>query len=170
VQTANFLAYGSLLLVFAYALRQAIRGERGAVGGPILVALYAIAMLVAGIFTTDPSLGYPVGAPSVHTTHGTIHAFAGLSVFTLLPSAAFVMAWHFASQGSPGRAAYSIVVGVAMIVFFFGGFAVGQFPGAPIGLYQRATIITGWTWIGMMAWSRWQNSSARASSAAAELL
>jgi Protein of unknown function (DUF998) len=157
VQTANFLVYGVALGAFAVALRQAIKGSSGAIAAPILLGLYAVAMLVAGVFTTDPNLGYPVGAPAVHTTHGTIHAFAGLSVFTLLPAAAFVMAWHFGRSARSTRwAVYSAAVGVAMILFFFGGFAVGQFQGAPTGLYQRVAIITGWTWIAMVAWFMWR--------------
>jgi hypothetical protein len=45
---------------------------------------------------------------------------------------------------------------LALIVVFFGGFAVGQVPGAPTGLYQRIAIITGWTWIAMVAWRELQ--------------
>jgi hypothetical protein len=42
--------------------------------------------------------------------------------------------------------------GVLIIVFFFGGFAIGQYAGALTGLYQRVTIVTGWTWIAAIAW------------------
>lgn len=153
MQIANFLVFGVLMVVFAIALRAAIAGTRGSIGAPVLLGLFAIAMLVAGIFTTDPGLGYPPGAAEVHTLHGTIHGFAGLAVFTLLPAAAFVMAWHFASADRSVRwAAYSIAVGAALVILFFGGFAVGAVHGAPTGLYQRIAIITGWTWIAAVAW------------------
>lgn len=152
VQVANFLLLGTLMLVSALGLRVAIAGTRGSIGAPVLLGMFAIAMLVAGVFTTDPGLGYPVGAPEVHTTHGTIHGFAGLAVFTLLPAAAFVMAWHFAATRAARWAVYSVAVGLALIVLFFGGFAVGQVQNAPTGLYQRIAIITGWTWIAMVAW------------------
>lgn len=153
VQVANFLVFGVSMLVFAVGLRSSLAGTRGSVGGPVLLALFAIAMLVAGLFTTDPGLGYPVGAPPVHTLHGTIHGFAGLSVFTLLPAAALVMAWHFATaERAAAWTLYSIAVAVALIVLFFGGFAVGAVHDAPTGLFQRITIITGWTWIAALAW------------------
>jgi hypothetical membrane protein len=153
VQVVNFMFFGLLTLGFATGLRLAMAGSRGSIGAPALLFLFAGAMLVAGTFSTDPGLGYPPGAAEVHTLHGTIHGFAGLAVFTLLPAAAFVMAWHFASAQRSGRwAAYSIAVGVALIVLFFGGFAVGQVPDAPTGLYQRLAIVTGWTWIAMIAW------------------
>ena len=152
VQVLNFLVFGVLMLAFALGLRLVTAGSRGSIGGPVLLALFATAMLVAGIFTTDPGLGYPVGAAEVHTTHGTIHGFAGLAVFTLLPVASFVMAGHFAAERSALWAIYSAAVGIALIVLFFGGFAVGQVSGAPLGVYQRIAIITGWTWIAMVAW------------------
>ncbi len=37
-------------------------------------------------------------------------------------------------------------------MLFFGGFAVGQWPNAPTGLYQRIAIISRWTWITGVAW------------------
>jgi hypothetical protein len=151
MQILNFFMCGTLVLVFAVALRAQIAGTRGSIGGPVLIGLFGATLLVAGAFTTDPGLGYPVGAPEVHTLHGTIHGFAGLAVFTILPAACFVMAWHFAAR-SARWAFYSAAVGVALIVLFFGGFAVGQYPQAPTGLYQRIAIITGWTWIAAVAW------------------
>lgn len=153
VQVVNFLVCGTLVLAFAIGVRMAIAGTRGSIGAPLLLGLFGVTMWVAGIFTTDPGLGYPVGAPEVHTTHGLIHGFAGLAVFTFLPAACFVTAWHFAHEkGSWRWAIYSVVVGILLIVLFFGGFAVGQFPNAPTGLYQRIAIISGWTWIAAVAW------------------
>ena len=158
VQVANFLVCGSLVLVFAIGLRGAIAGSRGSVGGPLLLALFALALLVAGVFVTDPALGYPPGAAQVHTAHGMIHGLAGLAAFTSLPAAGFVMAWHFAGEsGSGGWAIYSALVGAAIIVLFIAFTttstmdATGALPNAPTGLLQRIAIITGWTWIAMVA-------------------
>lgn len=152
MQVANFYMCGLLVTAFAIGLRLALAGSRGSIGAPALLGLFGITLLIAGVFTTDPGLGYPVGATEVHTTHGTIHGFAGLAVFTLLPAACFVMAWHFAAEKSPNWMWYSIGVGVALLVLFFGGFAVGHFAYALTGLYQRLAIITGWTWIAAVAW------------------
>ena len=147
VQVANFLVFGAASLAFAVGVRMAT----ASIAAPILLGLFAVAMFVAGIFTTDPGLGYPVGVPEVHTTHGTIHGFAGLAVFTLLPAACFVMGWRFLRAGSTDWALYSGLAGAALIALFFGGFAINQFAGAPIGVYQRAAIICGWTWISLVA-------------------
>ena len=158
MQVVNFLVCGALVLAFAVGLRQAIKGSRGSVGGPVLIGLFAVALLVAGTFSTDPALGYPVGVLEVHTTHGLIHGLAGLLAFTLLPAACFVMAWHFGAEPGARRwAVYSVVVGVVILVLFIAGNVTstmdqqGTWHNAPTGLVQRVAIISGWTWIAMVA-------------------
>ena len=157
MQVVNFLVCGTLVLVFAIALRHAIKGSRGSVGAPVLLGLFGVALLVAGAFVTDPALGYPVGVPMVHTTHGIVHGLAGLAAFTLLPATAFVMAWHFAAARERRWAVYSVGVGVLIVTFFIASTtvstmdAVGTWPNAPTGFFQRIAIIAGWTWIAMVA-------------------
>jgi hypothetical protein len=156
VQVVNFLVCGTLVLAFAIGLRLSIRGTRGSIGGPVLLGLFAIALLVAGLFSTDPGLDYPPGA-SGHTTHGMIHGLAGLAAFTLLPAATFVLAWHFAGQRSVRWTLYSAAIGVLVIVLFVAMTTTsamdgaGHWHNAPTGFLQRIAIIGGWTWIAMVA-------------------
>jgi len=159
VQIVNFLVCGGLVLLCAVGLRQALKGTRGAVGAPILLGLFAISLLVAGIFSTDPVLGYPPGVPEIQTTHGAIHGVAGLLAFTLLPAACFVTAWHLAKQPGEGRwAVYSIAVGLVVMVFFFAAAfssqadMSGTWPNAPTGIFQRIAVFAGFTWISIVAW------------------
>src|SRR5216684_2498516 len=157
MQVINFLICGTLVLAFAIALRQEIRGTRGSIVGPLLLGLFAIALLVAGLFVTDPALGYPVGQPQVHTIHGMIHGLAGLAAFSLLALTAFVMAWHFAATRERRWAIYSAGVGLLIIAFFIASTTVsvmdaaGAWQNAPTGFFQRIAIIGGWTWIAMVA-------------------
>lgn len=158
VQILNFFVCGILVLAFAAGLRTAIAGTRGSIGGPVLLGLFAIALLIAGAFTTDPGLGYPPGAAQLHTAHGMIHGLAGLAAFSLLPAAAFVMAWHFGANPEERRwAAYSAVVGLVIVVGFIAFTTVsamdgaGKWPNAPTGFLQRIVIIVGWTWMAMVA-------------------
>src|SRR6185437_1615656 len=72
VQVANFLVCGSLVLLFAIGL-----GTR-ALAASILFGVFGVLLLVAGIFKTDPVLGYPPGASEAQTREGTIHAIAGV--------------------------------------------------------------------------------------------
>src|ERR1051325_11589555 len=60
-QVANFLVCGTLVLAFVVALR----GVTGSVAAPVLLGLFAIGLLVAGVFSTDPALGYPPGEAAV---------------------------------------------------------------------------------------------------------
>jgi hypothetical membrane protein len=153
VQVVNFLVCGALVLAFVIALRSVT----GSIAAPILLGLFAIGLLVAGVFSTDPALGYPPGAAQVHTSHGTIHGFAGLACFSLLPATAFVMSAWFARHGSRRWFWYSLAVGLVMIVTFIVSTTAsamdgaGTWPNAPTGFFQRIAIITGWTWISMVA-------------------
>jgi len=158
MQVANFLVCGALVLLSAIGLREALKGTRGAIGAPVLLGLFAITLLVAGVFSTDPVLGYPPDAPETQTTHGAIHGVAGLLAFTLLPAACFVMAWHFGSQpGSRRWSVYSIAAGLIVLVMFFASGTTstmdmsGTWHNAPTGILQRTAIMTGFTWISIVA-------------------
>jgi len=158
MQVVNFLVCGTLVAGFAIGLRRALGSGRASIAAPILLGLFALALIVAGLFATDPALGYPVGAPEVHTTHGMIHGLAGLAAFSLLPAAAFAMAWRFSGDPSTRRwAVYSASIGVLLVVCFIASTTVsamdasGVLPNAPTGFLQRVAIIGGWTWIAMLA-------------------
>lgn len=156
VQVVNFLVYGALMVGFAIGLRGALVKGRASIAAPVLFAAYGLALVTAGIFVTDPALGYPVGAPQVHTTHGLIHGLAGLVAFTLLTIASFVMAWRFAADARRW-AVYSTLTGLLIIACFVASnaFSVmdasGSMANAPTGFVQRIAIIAGWTWIAMVA-------------------
>ena len=158
VQVLNFYVCGILVLAFAFALRTQLKGTRGAIAAPVLLGAFAITLLVAGTFSTDPALGYPPGVPAVQTPTGAVHGVAGLLAFMTLPTAAFVMAWHFARGHERRWMLYSIAVGVVVLVFFFAsGFSSqadvsGSWPNAPTGIFQRIAILAGFSWISALAW------------------
>ena len=158
VQVVNFIVCGTLMVGFAIGLRLALRRGRGSVAAPVLLGAFGMALLVAGVFATDPALGYPPGAPIVRTTHGLVHGLAGLAAFSLLAAACFVMAWSFAGDpASRGWAIYSASTGLVIVACFVGSsvFSVldaqGAMSNAPTGFVQRISIIGGWGWITMVA-------------------
>src|SRR6266498_515170 len=75
-QRANFVVYGALMVCFAIGLKTALRTGKGATWGPILLVAYGLGLIGAGIFITDPGLGYPPGAttPATPSVHGTLHS------------------------------------------------------------------------------------------------
>ena len=158
IQVVNFLVYGLLVLGFAVGLRRALGSGRASIAAPVLLGVYGLALLVAGVFVTDPALGYPMGAPPIHTTHGLIHGLAGLAAFGLLAAACFVMAWRFAGDAaSRSWALYSLFTGLLVVACFIlsNVFSVldmqGALPNAPTGFVQRIAIIGGWAWIAVLA-------------------
>jgi hypothetical membrane protein len=160
IQIASFLVCGMLVLCFAIGLRQVLRSGRGAVWGPLLLGVFGISLIIAGLFVTDPSLGYyPPGTSSaLQTWHGTIHGANAPLAFGSLTIAIFVMARRFA--GDPVWRewfVYTLLSGILLIGFFIACLAVavldekGIFPNAPAGLLERVAIIIGWIWIALLA-------------------
>ncbi len=153
VQIANFLICGVLVLCFAVGLRRVLHPGKGSTWGPILLGIFGLCLIGAGLFVTDPLLGYPPGAPSTPTLHGVLHMLLSLGAFIALPAACFVVARRFA--GDPawrGWAFYSIATGILVIVFFILTDVVEFLnPNGPAGLVQRLTIIIGWGWIAVLA-------------------
>jgi hypothetical protein len=158
VQSLNFLLGGVLMLGFALGLDRALRTlgrpSRWATG---LIASWAVGLLGAGIFATDPISGYPLepSAHGGHTVHGVLHAFP----FSFLLVAALIAACagfarRFADEGRRGWAAYSLGTALAVFIGFclFGAsFTVGAGPVARAGLIQLVTIAIGWAWLAALA-------------------
>ncbi len=154
VQVVNFLVLGTLSLAFAIGLaRMRITSVA------IVLGVFALGILSAGIFVTDPALGYPPGADQTRTTHGTIHGVAGLVSFTSNAIACFVAAWHF--RGDPawrGFVRYSVITGILVLALFVASTAVsvadelGAMPNGPTGLIQRLSIVISFGWIALLAY------------------
>lgn len=160
MQIVNFIVCGLLVLCFALGLRRALGTGRGMTWGPALLALFGLGLITAGLFVTDPALGYPPGAQNggPQTPHGTIHGLAGLLSFGSLAAACFVLARRFA--GDPewrGWTAYSITTGAMVVVFFIASTTAsvldtnGTLPNAPTGVFQRIAIVLGWGWVALLA-------------------
>jgi hypothetical protein len=154
-QIANFIVCGLLILGFAVGLRRVLRHGKAAVGGPILLGIYGLGLVIAGILVTDPSGGYPPGTSASggpHTLHGNIHALMGAIVFITLASACFVLARRFAGDpNAKGWALYSILSGVLVLVFFVASLTPAALQGGVAGLLQRVAIVVGWGWVALLA-------------------
>jgi Protein of unknown function (DUF998) len=158
IQDVSFIVMGISMLVAAVGFRAALRGSRGGIGVPILFGVLGVSNVVAGIFTSDPGLGYPPGAPDAQTSDGQAHDLAALAAFTSLAAGAFVMAWHYAAEPASRRwTVYSVSAGVLVLVFLIASITAsnmdeaGTWPNSPTGFFQRVSIISGLTWIAMVA-------------------
>lgn len=142
VQSANFIVTGALVVAFAV-------GARLGFWGSLLIGAVGIGLIGSGIFTTDPVSGYPPGSPALseYTWHGQLHDLFAIPTFVGWPIACFVLARRF-------RPRYSIASGVAFVVMFvLTNAAFAQTPGLVEfgGLFQRLTVIIGFTWLTLLA-------------------
>ena len=157
MQTANFLVAGLLTLAFAVGLRRSFSPPKGSRWGPLLVGVWAIGLLGAGIFVTDPVSGYPSGSPdqlAQHTWHGALHDLFSLPGFAALTAACFVFCRRFAAKGERGWAIYSAASGVVFVgAFVLASAGFGQTEGLVnlAGLSQRAAVTVGFGWLTLLA-------------------
>jgi uncharacterized protein DUF998 len=161
-QITNFIVCGSLIIAFAVGLRRIWPTGRASVWGPLLIGLFGLGLVIAGLFVADPGGGYPPGAPingTPQTWHGWVHGINGLLLFNVtLPAACFVLARRFAADPQYRHwATYSWMTGAFILLAsliistFILPFAYKA--GFPVvdGLIQRVLIIIGWVWLALTA-------------------
>ena len=151
IQVANLIITGLLVIASAVGMRQALYDGIGKTWGPLLVGVYGLGLIGAGIFKADPAMGFPVGTPADAMTisaHGLLHFITGGVGFLALIAACFVFARRFASLHQRGWAAYSVITGM---VFFAGFFGIASGSGnswTVLGLWIG--VVFAWTWISVM--------------------
>ena len=58
IQTTNFLVSGALVLAGALGIRRALAPGRAGTWGPILLALYGVGLIGAGVYPADPAVAF----------------------------------------------------------------------------------------------------------------
>ena len=158
IQVASFLVSGTLVLVFAVGLRRWLASGRGAVGGPVAVGAIGLGMVLTGLFSVQPSFGYPPGAPegigTAISAASYVHVVGAFLFLFGLAAAAAAFALRFREAGHRGWAAWSAAATVVVVLFF--GASSGGADGRPLvpayaGLFQRIAIIAGLAWLGSVA-------------------
>jgi hypothetical protein len=151
IQISNFLASGLLVIAGAFGIRRAIEG-RGKTWGTLLIGLYGLSLIGAGIFKADPAMGFPIGTPEGATTmstHGMLHFMTGGIGFLALIAACFVFARRFASLGEKAWSAYSIVTGIVFFASFVGIASGSGNPWTILGFWIG--LIFAWAWISLLS-------------------
>ena len=64
IQVGSFIVSGLLVIAGAVGMRQRLHPGRAGTWGPILLALYGLGLIGAGIFVADPMDGFPPGSPA----------------------------------------------------------------------------------------------------------
>ena len=151
IQIASFLVTGLLVLGCAVGMRQAMRSGRGRTWGPLLVGLYGLGLIAAGIFVADPINGFPPGMPESSTIswHALLHFVTAAIAFLGLIAACFVFARRFAALQQRGWATYSLLTGILFLGAFI-GIASGAKQSALVLAFWGAVII-GWAWLSLVS-------------------
>jgi hypothetical protein len=157
IQVSNFIITGLLAVAFAVGIRKTLAGTKGGVFGPLLIGIYGIGLIGAGIFPADPALGFPPGTPmgpSGISTTGFMHfVFGGVGFYAVIASC-FVFAWRFWSTGERGWSWFSIATGVLFNAAFM-GIAMGsggtEFVRAVGTVSFYAAVLLLWSWMTMLA-------------------
>ena len=165
-QIANFLVSGLLTLAFAVSLRR-LSASRGLDLGTVAGRGWAVGLLGAGVFVTDPVNGYPPGVPdrlSGYSWHGALHDLFSLFAFAALAAACCVFARRFAARGERGWATCTVVTGVVFVSALIpssAGFGRAEGLVELAGLFQHVAIIVGFGWLTLLAVQLLRSSSER---------
>jgi hypothetical protein len=133
----------------------------------LLVGAWAVGLLGAGIFVTDPVNGYPPGVPdrmARYSWHNALHDLFSLFAFAALAAACCVFARRFAARGERGWATCTVVTGVVFVSALIpssAGFGRAEGQVELAGLFQRVAVIVGFDWLTLLAVRFLRSSSER---------
>ena len=145
MQRATFIVTGLLVLACAAGIRGALRGGRAGTWGPLLLGGYGVGLVVAGLFTPDPALGFPSGAAAgmapAMSGHAILHTAAFFVAFISLVAATFVFARGFAGLRDRRWLACCLATGVVPFPLIALSLALG---GNGVVLFAMGVITSAW--------------------------
>jgi hypothetical protein len=153
VQVANFVVSGALVIAGSVGIRRLLRGQRAGTWGPLLLTIYGIGVVGAGVFRADPANGFPPGVSATAgiSRSGVLHfVFGGIGFYALI-AACFVFARRFASQGRSTWSMYSAITGVLFFVAFAAIASGSTAPSVMLGFYAAVAWI--WCWHTVLYWN-----------------
>jgi hypothetical protein len=148
---------GILTIAGAIGIRKVTKGTLGSIWASILITVYGLGLVGAGIFVADPMDGFPIGTlvgnSATVTMSGILHlSFGGIGFLGLI-AACMVFARRFSKLGQKGFARFSFVTGVDYFAAFF-GIAMGSQQGpntvAIVNIAFSLAVILAWTWLTLM--------------------
>ncbi|PRX96632.1 DUF998 domain-containing protein [Allonocardiopsis opalescens] len=141
VQVANFVLSGAMVIAFAVGLRRALRSGPAALWAPVLIGVFGLSMVVAGIFPVDAGGGFPAGvpAPAAMSAGALVHLASGAVGFPCLAAGLWVLARRLGREGFTRLAAASRITG-AFFLASFAGMASGALGGAGIPVFTAGAV------------------------------
>lgn len=152
IHIANLILSGLLVIGMAVGARRNLNPGQGRNWGTVLIGIYGLGLIGAGIFIADPALGFPVGTPADAQTiswHGLLHFICGGIGFLALIAGCFVFARKFAILKLRGWQVFSITTGMVFLAGFV-GIASGSGSGWTILGFWIAVVVA-WAWISALS-------------------
>jgi len=156
LQQANFVLAGLMVIAAGLGVIRAIRNGRGLAIG-VLAIVDGAALILSAIFRPDPATGFPPGSVGgSFSTSGTFHLAFGSLGFVAIAAAAFAHAAWSRSIGVGRAALLSTLLGVVVLVGFFGGAVLAA---SPVGVALLwLAVLAQWGWLAsacvqIYAWS-----------------
>jgi hypothetical protein len=141
IQIATFVLSGLLYITCGVGLRQVIKSGIGSRFVSPLFIILGLALIAGGVFTADPSLGFPpgtpAGVPKEMSWHATLHGFAPIVGFLALIIALIILGRRFGAGGQGGWMWITIIVSIITLILsmassFTGNWETGEFNFIPL--------------------------------------
>lgn len=120
IQIANFVVTGVLYVACAVGMWRVLRPGRSGTWGPLLVGVFGVGLIVAGVFVADPGLGFPPGAPAGQpeqlSWHGILHGVGAVLAFNGMILGCLVFVRRFAALKQWGWVGACVATAVAVLV------------------------------------------------------
>ncbi|MGW0007458.1 DUF998 domain-containing protein [Nocardia grenadensis] len=120
IQILTFITAGVGALALAAGIGRTLTEGTGRRALPILVGVFGVGLVAAGVFTMDPENGFPAGTPDEPVAqmswHSIAHSAAAAVAFTALAIAALVLSVRCARRRRVLPAVASAVAGLILLV------------------------------------------------------
>ena len=153
IQATNFAVAGTLVLAGAAGVGRTRDPALSTRTGQALIGAAGLGLIGSAVFATDPVSGYPPGTSDALVSPGragTIHNLAAVPVFAGLSAAAFTYGLRSARAGQRGFGLYGAATAMTILATMaLAGAGFNQSPRLVdhAGLFQRASIATGFGWL-----------------------
>ncbi|MFI6984066.1 DUF998 domain-containing protein [Embleya sp. NPDC050154] len=120
IQITTFVLAGLGALALAAGIARALTEGVGRRTVPVLVAVFGVGMISAGLFTMDAENGFPVGTPDRPVErmswHGIVHSASAVGAYIALAVAAIVLTVRCARRRAIGAAVLNGVVATVLLL------------------------------------------------------
>ncbi|MEN9407822.1 MAG: hypothetical protein RLZZ455_1038 [Candidatus Parcubacteria bacterium] len=141
VQIATFVITGLLYIALGFGIRGILKSGIGSRFVSPLFIVLGLAMIAGGVFTPDPSLGFPpgtaAGVPETMSWHAMLHGFAPIFGFLALVIALIILGRRFGKRGELIWMWVTVVVAIMTFILsslssFTGNWETGEFNFVPL--------------------------------------